>query len=59
MCKCCTQSGLAAIAAFGNCDVNCKGRALAVEIRCHSIWARRHHGLEFISWEATRTPDKQ
>jgi len=27
-----------------------------VEIRFHSIWAKRSQGLEFISWEATRTP---
>ncbi len=54
-----TYGCVAIISGLGNFDVTVKGRDLAVEIRFHSIWARRDHGLEFISWEATRTPDKQ
>ena len=54
-----TYGCVAIISGLGNFDVTVKGQDLAVEIRFHSIWAKRDHGLEFISWEATRTPPKQ
>src|SRR6185295_3757905 len=50
---------VAIISGLGNFDVTVKGQELAVEIRFHSIWAKRDRGIEFISWEATRTPQKQ
>ncbi len=50
---------VAIITGLGNFDVTVKGEEIAVEIRFHSIWAKRDNGLEFISWEATRTPAKQ
>ena len=54
-----TYGCVAIISGLGNFDVTVKGQDLAVEIRFHSIWAKRDNGLEFISWEATRTPAKQ
>src|SRR5882724_3417350 len=54
-----TYGCVAIISGLGNFDVTVKGQDMAVEIRFHSIWAKRAHGLEFISWEATRTPPKQ
>jgi hypothetical protein len=54
-----TYGCLAIITGLANFDVTVKGQDLAVEIRFHSIWASREKGLEFISWEATRTPAKQ
>jgi len=54
-----TYGCIAIISGLGNFDVTVKGQDVAVEIRFHSIWARRDHGLQFISWEATRTPAKQ
>jgi len=54
-----TYGCVAIITGLGNYDVTVKGQDLAVEIRFHSIWAKRDQGLEFISWEATRTPQKQ
>lgn len=50
---------IAIISGLGNFDVTVKGQDLAVEIRFHSIWAKRDNGLQFVSWEATRTPVKQ
>ena len=50
---------VAILSGLGNFDVTVKGKELEVEIRFHSIWAKRDNGLEFISWEATRTPAKQ
>ena len=54
-----TYGCIAIISGLGNFDVTVKGQDMAVEIRFHSIWAKRDRGLEFISWEATRTPQKQ
>ena len=54
-----TYGCIAIISGLGNFDVTVKGQDVAVEIRFHSIWAKRDHGLEFVSWEATRTPPKQ
>ena len=54
-----TYGCIAIISGLGNFDVTVKGQELAVEIRFHSIWARRDNGLQFVSWEATRTPAKQ
>ena len=51
-----TYGCVAIISGLGNFDVTVKGQDMAVEIRFHSIWAKRSQGLEFISWEATRTP---
>ncbi|MFL6581165.1 MAG: nuclear transport factor 2 family protein [Burkholderiales bacterium] len=53
-----TYGCIAIISGLGNFDVTVKGQEMAVEIRFHSIWAKRDRGLEFISWEATRTPQK-
>src|SRR5512147_1652840 len=53
-----TYGCVAIISGLGNFDVTVKGQDIAVEIRFHSIWAKRDHGLQFISWEATRTPSK-
>jgi hypothetical protein len=50
---------VAILSGLGNFDVTVKGQDMAVEIRFHSIWAKRARGLEFVSWEATRTPQKQ
>lgn len=54
-----TYGCLAIITGLANFDVTVKGKDMAVEIRFHSIWANRAQGLQFISWEATRTPAKQ
>ncbi len=54
-----TYGCVAIMTGLGNFDVTVKGKDLAVEIRFHSIWAKRGGGLQFISWEATRTPAKQ
>ncbi|HEY5930302.1 MAG TPA: nuclear transport factor 2 family protein, partial [Burkholderiales bacterium] len=50
-----TYGCVAIITGLANFDVTVKGKDLAVEIRFHSIWASREKGLQFISWEATRT----
>ena len=54
-----TYGCLAIITGLGNFDVTNKGQDIAVELRFHSIWAKRAAGVQFISWEATRVPPKQ
>ncbi len=49
---------VAAITGLGNFDVTLNGKALSVEVRFHSLWARRDGQLQFVSWQATRTPPK-
>ena len=54
-----TYGCVAIITGVGNFDVTVKGEDLVVEIRFHSIWAKRAGGIQFISWQATRVPPKQ
>lgn len=49
---------VAAITGLGNFDVRLNDKPLSVEVRFHSVWARRDGKLQFISWQATRTPQK-
>ena len=52
------ESRLAAITGLGNFDVQLNGKDLSVEVRFHSFWAKRDGKVQFISWQATRTPPK-
>jgi hypothetical protein len=54
-----TYGCLAMITGLANFDVTNKGQDISVELRFHSIWAKRAAGLQFVSWEATRVPPKQ
>ena len=54
-----TYGCLAIITGQGNFDVTLKGQDISVEIRFHSIWAKRAGAIQFVSWEATRVPPKQ
>src|SRR5262249_154205 len=54
-----TYGCLSIITRLGNFDVTVKGEELAVQIRFHSIWAKRAGGVQFVSWEATRVPPQQ
>ncbi len=49
---------VATMTALGNFDVRLNDKPLSVEVRFHSVWARRDGKLQFISWQATRTPQK-
>lgn len=54
-----TYGCVAIITGLGNFDVTVDGKDISVEIRFHSIWAKRAPGVQFVSWEATRVPPKQ
>jgi hypothetical protein len=54
-----TYGCLAIITGLGNFDVTVKGQDISVELRFHSIWAKRAGGVQFVSWNATRLPAKQ
>jgi hypothetical protein len=54
-----TYGCLAIITGLANFDVTNKGQDISVELRFHSVWAKRAGAIQFISWEATRVPPKQ
>jgi ketosteroid isomerase-like protein len=54
-----TYGCLAIVSGNANFDVTVKGQDLSVELRFHSIWAKRAGGPQFVSWQATRVPAKQ
>lgn len=54
-----TYGCIAILAGHANYEVTIKGKDVAVEIRFHSIWAKRNGKLQFVSWQATRVPPKQ
>src|SRR5262249_46097538 len=54
-----TYGCVAIITGLGNFDETNNGQDIAVELRFHSVWAKRAAGVQFISWEATRVPAKQ
>lgn len=49
---------VATITGLGNFDVRLNDKELSIELRFHSVWAKRNGKLQFISWQATRTPPK-
>lgn len=49
---------IAILTGLGNFDVRVKDKDLSVEIRFHSTWVKRDGALQFVSWQATRTPAK-
>jgi hypothetical protein len=51
-----TYGCLAMITGNANFDVTVKGDEFSVELRFHSVWAKRGDGLQFVSWQATRVP---
>ena len=54
-----TYGCLAIITGVGDYEVTVKGKDMSVQIRFHSIWAKRASGVQFVSWQATRFPPKQ
>jgi len=50
---------IATITGLGNFDVQLNDKDLSIELRFHSIWAKRDGKLQFVSWQATRIPPKQ
>lgn len=49
---------IATLTGLGNFDVQLNDKDLSIELRFHSIWAKRDGKLQFVSWQATRTPQK-
>ena len=54
-----TYGCIAIITGNADFDVTVKGQDLSVQLRFHSIWAKRGSDVQFISWNATRVPPKQ
>lgn len=54
-----TYGCIAILSGQANFDVTVKGQDLSVELRFHTVWAKRDGGLQFVSWQATRVPAPQ
>lgn len=53
-----TYGCLAIITGDAEFDIMAKGEAVSVQLRFHSIWAKRSQGVQFVSWQSTRIPPK-
>ena len=47
---------LAIITGKAEFDVTTKGEDLSIQLRFHSVWAKRTQGVQFVSWQSTRLP---
>jgi hypothetical protein len=54
-----TYGCIAILSGQANFDVTVRGQDLSVELRFHTVWAKRDGGLQFVSWQATRVPAPQ
>ena len=54
-----TYGCIAILSGQANFDVTVKGQDLSVDLRFHTVWAKRDSGLQFVSWQATRVPAPQ
>jgi Domain of unknown function (DUF4440) len=50
---------IAIITGSGNFDVRVKDQNITVELRFSSTWVKRDGAAQFVSWQATRIPQKQ
>lgn len=51
-----TYGCLAIITGKAEFDVTTKGEDLSIQLRFHSVWAKRTQGVQFVSWQSTRLP---
>ena len=54
-----TYGCLAVITGISDIEATSSGENLSLELRFHSMWAKRGQGVQFISWQATRVPPKK
>lgn len=55
-----TYGCIAILSGDATFDVTVKGKDLTVDLRFHTVWAKRGGGgLQFVSWQATRVPAPQ
>jgi ketosteroid isomerase-like protein len=54
-----TYGCVAVITGVTQFDVTSSGEDLSLELRFHTIWAKRGQVMQFISWQATRVPPKK
>ncbi len=54
-----TYGCVAIITGIVDVDVTSGGEDLKLKLRFHSEWAKRGQGLQFVSWQATRVPEKK
>jgi len=53
-----TYGCLAIITGNAEFDVTARGKDVSVQLRFHSVWAKRDQGVQFVSWQSTPVPPK-
>lgn len=53
-----TYGCLAIITGNAEFDVTAKDKEITVQLRFHSVWAKRGEGEQFVSWQSTPVPPK-
>jgi hypothetical protein len=53
-----TYGCLAIITGNAEFDVTTRGKDVSVQLRFHSVWAKRDQGVQFVSWQSTPVPPK-
>jgi hypothetical protein len=53
-----TYGCLAIITGNAEFDVTAKDKDITVQLRFHSVWAKRGQGAQFVSWQSTPVPPK-
>jgi hypothetical protein len=51
-------SSVGIITGRGTFEVTARGQDMVLELMFTSVWAKRNGKLEFVSWQATRSPAK-
>ncbi|HEU5283273.1 MAG TPA: nuclear transport factor 2 family protein [Burkholderiales bacterium] len=51
-----TYGCIAVLTGDADFDVTVKGQELSVQLRFHTVYAKRPAGVQFVSWQATRVP---
>lgn len=54
-----TYGCVAIITGVVNVEATSGGQELKLVLRFHSEWVKRPQGLQFVSWQATRVPEKK
>lgn len=51
-----TYGCLAIITGNAEFDITAKSENVSVQLRFHSVWAKRAQSVQFVSWQSTRVP---
>jgi hypothetical protein len=53
-----TYGCIAIVSGKGRFEVTARGQELTLDLLFHAVWAKRAAGVQFVSWQATKTVPK-